>query len=173
MASNNNEAVSRRYGVWMMAAAWALLLLMAVLFFEELEQERRNPNQVLRVEGSNEQPSVRLQRNAYGHYIARGEINGAAVDFLVDTGASGVAIPQSVADRLGLRSNQGMRTETAGGVVNSYALVLDEVRLGPLVRYKVRGSIVPDMPGDEVLLGMTFLRDLELVQRNGELILRN
>lgn len=170
----NNHSETRKFGGLMMGGVWLMLIFLGVLFFTELEENRTNPNQDLTHSlDDTGRASVVLKRNAYGHYVATGKINGKEVDFLVDTGASGVAMSAQVAERLGLSSKRRYTAETAGGYVDSYALVLDSVSLGPIVRREVRGSIVPNMPSDEVLLGMTFLRDLELIQKQGVLIIRD
>lgn len=172
-SNDNNSNDTKKIGGLMMGGVWLMLMFLGVLFFMEVEKKRVNPNQNLtELLDDKGRASVILERNAYGHYVATGKINGKAVDFLVDTGASGVAMSKEIADRLGLSSKRRYTTETAGGYVDSYALILDTVSLGPIVRKGVRGSIVPDMPSDEVLLGMTFLRDLELIQKQGVLIIR-
>ena len=69
-----------------------------------------------------------------GHYIAPGTINGHAVTFLVDTGASDVNIPARVAAAIGLRRGYPSRAHTANGIITVYNTVLDEVRLHTLRR---------------------------------------
>ena len=53
-----------------------------------------------------------------------------------------------------------------------YLLSLDSVSLGNIEQFEVRASVIPAMPGEEVLLGMSFLRDLEIIQKNNTLTLR-
>ena len=106
------------------------------------------------------------------HYLATGLINGHKVEFLIDTGATHVALPASVANKLGLRKGIPSTSHTAGGVVQTWLVELDSVQLGPIRRHAVRASVVPDMPGEGVLLGMSFLRDLEMVQRGDTLVIR-
>jgi aspartyl protease family protein len=95
-----------------------------------------------------------------------------AVTFLLDTGATDVAVPATVAERLGLRGGPVVRSKTAAGTVNSYLVTLDRVSLGTIEMSDVRASILPTMEGEEILLGMTFLKRLELVQRGNTLLLR-
>ena len=115
---------------------------------------------------------VVLRQNRAGHYVASGGINGQPVTFLLDTGATSVSIPASVAGRLGLKRGAAMRAHTANGTVTTYATRLDEVRLGNISLENVRADINPHMLGDEVLLGMSFLRKLEFTQRDRELTIR-
>ena len=90
--------VSRRYGKRMIAIAWVAVLVILFLFFDEHVARLYNPNPApvshLLEDGGTR---VVLLRNRYGHYVATGSINGHAVDFLVDTGASDVNVPLKVA----------------------------------------------------------------------------
>ena len=115
---------------------------------------------------------VIVKRANNGHFAARGEINGAAVTFLFDTGSSHVSIPQAVAQRIGLERGEEVRYNTANGVAEGYLTNLDEVSVGKIAVDDVRGSINPNVDHDVVLLGMSFLGQLEFSQRNNQLILR-
>jgi aspartyl protease family protein len=94
------------------------------------------------------------------------------VTFLLDTGATDVAVPQRLAARLGLEKGHASRSRTANGVVTTWRTVLDEVGIGPVRLQDIRASILPSMAGSEVLLGMSFLKRLELVQKGESLTLR-
>jgi aspartyl protease family protein len=94
------------------------------------------------------------------------------VRFLLDTGATDVNIPAAIASRIGLSRGQAQRAMTANGTITVYRTQLDEVRLGNIALPDVRASINPHMPGDTVLLGMSFMRDLEMIQRDNTLTLR-
>ena len=116
---------------------------------------------------------VTLQRNRAGHYLAGGQINGQPVVFLLDTGATDVAVPETLANRLGLERKYRSVSRTANGNVTIWSTRLDSVNLGGILRRNVRASILPNMAGNEVLLGMSFLKHLELVQRGDALTLRD
>ena len=148
------------------------LALLTVLF-QDLLEERFNPNAKPLVQvGHDGQVEVVLERNAQGHYVAGGQINGLPVTFLVDTGATDVAIPEALADRLRLDRVGGGISQTANGPVAVWQTVLGRVRLGDIELRDVRASIVPSMAArDPVLLGMSFLRRLEFAQRDGQLVL--
>lgn len=112
---------------------------------------------------------VVLQRNRAGHYVAPGEINGVSVTFLVDTGATGVALSSAVAERVGARAGLAVRTSTARGETVSYATRLDSVSLGGMAARNVAGSIVPEMTDNTVLLGMSFLSRFQVSMGDGQL----
>ena len=115
---------------------------------------------------------VALQRNRAGHYVASGRINGEPVVFLVDTGATDVALPLDLARRLDLPLRAGGMSRTANGNVRTWSTRLDSVDLGGLTARGVRASVLPNIPGDEVLLGMSYLKRFELIQRGNTLTLR-
>ena len=111
---------------------------------------------------------VELQRAADGHYHWPGRIDGEAVDFLVDTGATGSAMPLALARRLGLPEVGQIRTQTAGGEVTG-TLVLADVTLDGGVRVqRLRMAALPGL-GERPLLGMDVLGRLHWQQRQGVL----
>ena len=153
---------------WMYYLTWVALLFLLTLFFNGIVEDRRNPNRDL-VSRSGE--AVVLKRNAGGHYVAPGRINGKPVTFLLDTGATRVSVPEALADRIGLKRGARQQSMTANGVVSVYATRLDSVQLGGIELRNVPASINPFMPEDTVLLGMSFMKHLDMVQRDGTLSL--
>ena len=159
----------------MLIFAWVGGLALLTLLFQDMLDTRFNPNAKPMVrEAADGRHEVVLDRNVKGHYVADGRINGTAVTFLLDTGATDVAVPEALADRLGLERITGGVSQTANGPVAVWQTVLGEVQLGAIVLRDVRASIVPSMGArDPVLLGMSFLRQLEFTQRDGQLTLRH
>ena len=158
----------------MLLLAWVFALGFVTYLFQGMLDRFYNPNQQfessLNSDGSKE---VRLLRNRQGHYVATGKINGQTVTFLLDTGATHVAIPDRLARELGLSRLQQARSRTAAGVVPVWRTRLQSVQLGPIQMGDVAATIVPSMPDQvEVLLGMSFLQHLELLQRGNVLTLR-
>ena len=93
-----------------------------------------------------------------GHFVTSGQINGKAVQLMVDTGATSVAISRSEAERIGIDWKNGQRgvSQTAGGVVPTYGVQLTSVRIGDVEVFGVNAMILPvEMPF--VLLGNSFL----------------
>lgn len=162
-----------RIGLAMLIGAWIAALALLALLFDGLveRQENPNPDPIART-GQDGIPHVVLRRNRAGHYVATGSINGVNVRFLVDTGATNVALPLDLARRLELPLAPGMESVTANGTVRTWATRLDRVELGGIVARAVRASVLPNIPGEEVLLGMSYLKHLELIQRDGTLTLR-
>ena len=119
--------------------------------------------------GADGAPEIVVRRDRHGRYVAPGTVNGVEVEFLLDTGASGVALPHALALRLGLVDGPPVEIITASDVVPGYLVTLDEVSVGPLTLERVRGSVSKRAIHDEVLLGMAFLRHFELSQDGGGL----
>ncbi len=168
----NNETpnTSHNLGRTMVWIAWLLVLGLLTLFFNNVLDKQRNPNQQLGAVDTGAAIEVTLQRNHYGHYVATGAINDQPVEFMVDTGATTVSIPADLAQQLGLQRGAAMSTSTANGVITTYATVLPVVSLGAIRVHDVRAHINPY--GEDVLLGMSFLKNLEFTQRGDTLILR-
>jgi aspartyl protease family protein len=95
-------------------------------------------------------------------------INGVSVNMMVDTGASLIALPAADATRIGLNYKAGRmgRANTAGGVVNTYLIKLDTIKIGDIELHQVDASVIEaglTMP----LLGMSFLNRMEM-RREGD-----
>ena len=159
-------------GTGMMVLAWLVFLVLVGFYFQEFLEKRRNPNQQLETRQMGNAHEVVLQRNRAGHYVTSGEINGQPVVFMLDTGATGVAIPSRVATRLDLPLGQRFATQTANGIGTGYATRLDSVRVGDIELRDVSAGITPGLETREVLLGMSFLKHIEFTQRGDKLILR-
>jgi len=174
MSQNGQADKIRGTARTMVILAWVSGLLFATWLFQQILDDRYNPNANLDMHISAEGVrEVVLQRNVQGHYVADGAINGRVVTFLLDTGATDVALPEGLAQRLGLPRLQRAISQTANGAVPVWRTRLERVQLGSIELRNVRATIVPSLGDDAaVLLGMSFLKHLEMVQRDGTLTLR-
>lgn len=162
-----------RLGKAMLFAAWVVGIALLAMLFQNYLSHKRNPNQDLAFEvGPSGTQQIVLQQNRAGHYVATGTINGEEVVFLLDTGATTVSMPLHLARRLDLPMRPGGRSKTANGMVQTWTTRLDSVSLGGLTARNLRATVLPNFPGDQVLLGMDFLRRFELIQRNDQLTIR-
>lgn len=167
-----SQPAGRRAGRIMLVLAWGAGLFLATQFFSDWEQSRFNPNRepVSVIQG--EQIEVHLDSNPQGHFVADGRINGETVTFLLDTGATDVAVPAKVGDRLGLPRGAPVMLQTANGQTTGYRTVLDSLALGDIRLHGVRAIVAPGFGGEQILLGMSALKQLEFTQRAGTLVLR-
>ena len=111
---------------------------------------------------------VEIRRGPDGHYHWPGQVNGRAVDFLIDTGATGTAIPQALADELGLRAIDTVRSSTAGGDVVGQVVRADVSLQGGVNVQRLRVVALPGLGGNP-LLGMDVLGKLRWQQRDAVL----
>jgi len=117
--------------------------------------------------------SVTIAADGNGHFMAEGQVNGAHVRFLVDTGATLVTLSASEAKRLGIDYRRGQQavSQTANGRVLVYRVRLDSVTVGGMTIRDV-DAVVNDAPGMEVsLLGMSFLNRTEMRREGANLTL--
>ena len=157
-------------GKIMLAIAWVLIMGGVYWFFNGWEAREANPNPARAL--NQQQGELTLERNRAGHYVAEGEINGKRVTFLLDTGATWVAVPLALGRELGLRRGAAVTLQTANGAATGYQTRLDRVRLGPLELTDVGAVMADGLDADVVLLGMSFLKRVEFTQRGDQLILR-
>jgi aspartyl protease family protein len=127
----------------------------------------------VRVGGSGTGQRVVLKADARGHFVSSGQINGRIMQYMVDTGASTIAIGRPDAERMGLKfeeQGQSVRMNTANGVAQGWRLRLDSVRVGDV---ELRGvdAIVTPQPMPYVLLGNSFLREFEMSRNGDEMML--
>ena len=152
---------------------WGLFLLLGYWFFESQLNKQYNPNQDPSSYRAGEQSVLVLKRNRMGHYVTSGQINGYPVTFLLDTGATDVAVPKQVADAIGLPYGAQIRVGTANGQATAYRTEIRNLNIGELKFTEVRASILPGMNGDEILLGMSALKRVEFSQRGDQLTLKH
>ena len=123
-------------------------------------------------------PSVRsisIPRDGRGHFQAEGRIDGQRIDFMVDTGASVVALNEKSAARFGFRPSRGdynATVSTANGTIKGARTRLAMIELGGLVVRDVDAMVLPDEALSENLLGLSFLSKLKRFEyANGRLVL--
>jgi aspartyl protease family protein len=113
-------------------------------------------------------PSVTLPADSRGQFYADGQVNGAHVRFMVDTGATTILLPAGDAARLGIdyRHGQQGHIQTANGSATAYRVVLDSVTVGDIIAYNVDAVVAEAQGLDVALLGMSFLNRTEM-RRDG------
>jgi aspartyl protease family protein len=115
-----------------------------------------------------ERPTVSLTADARGHFAAAGSINGYPMSFMVDTGATTIAINAAEARRIGLdyKSGQAVGVSTAAGVVPAWRVTFNTVKVGGIMLNQVEGMVV-EAGLNVPLLGMSFLNRMEM-RRDGQ-----
>jgi aspartyl protease family protein len=144
------------------ATVW--LLLGALLFLGVQAWQRQQQALQFSAAGG----VIEIRRGSDGHYHWPGSINGVAVDFLVDTGATGTAIPARLAERLDLETLGQVRSQTAGGVVSGRVVRADVALEGGVQARNLRVVALEGLQ-DRPLLGMDVLGRLQWRQADGVL----
>ena len=113
-----------------------------------------------------------LTADPSGHFLPQGQINGKSVQFLLDTGATTVAMGAADAKRINLKYEHGqkVRMNTANGTSTGYLIRLDSVKVGDVVAYDVEAVVSPQ-PMPFVLLGNSFLNRFQMQKTNDQLTL--
>ena len=99
--------------------------------------------------------------------MTSGLINNQPVVFLLDTGATNVSVPGHLASRLGLQSGAPQRMSTANGSRIVYQSTIDSLNIGNINLYNVAANLNDGMQGEHILLGMSALKQLNFVQKDG------
>ncbi|MES2919502.1 MAG: TIGR02281 family clan AA aspartic protease [Pseudomonadota bacterium] len=119
-----------------------------------------------------ERPSVEVVLDGQGQFITSGMINGRVVQLLVDTGANSVSMTADDARRLGIDyrvDGEPARSFTAGGVVRAWVVRLKSVQVGPIVVTNVIATVREAPTHSPILLGMSFLSQVDLRQERNRL----
>ena len=143
------------------ATVWLLLGLLMLLGVQAWQSQQRQTQFVIVGQ------TLEIRRSSDGHYHWPGRIAGRKVDFLIDTGATGTAIPAALARELGLPSVGAMQSNTAGGVVSGHIVVGDLELNGGVRAERLRMAALPNLTSP--LLGMDVLGRLRWQQEDGVL----
>ncbi|MCU7935732.1 MAG: retroviral-like aspartic protease family protein [Candidatus Thiodiazotropha sp. (ex Dulcina madagascariensis)] len=120
-----------------------------------------------------ERLTAKVWRNQAGAYTTVGTINGLTVNFLVDTGATAVAMHASQAKRLGISyrlEGKPIYVNTANGTTSAYEVTLERVQVGDITLRQIRGFVIDGIGPNRVLLGMSFLNRVKMEDK-GEVLL--
>lgn len=116
--------------------------------------------------------SIEIAMNGHGQFITNGMVNGRVVEFLVDTGANSVSMTAEDARLLGIDYRvigERSRSATAGGIVTAWVVTLKSVQVGPIVVKNVVATVREAPRHSPILLGMTFLSQVDLRQERNRL----
>lgn len=156
MSSNGNSVI------------WFILIVLIIYLGYHFTPYQVPESRIL----SNAGTEVSVRADPSGHFIFHGHINGQRVNFLYDTGATLISIPEEIANKLGLQRGARAEFNTANGKSIGYLTVLREVKVGDITMKNVQGSISTGFKGNKILLGMSFLNNVESTRYKGQLTLR-
>jgi aspartyl protease family protein len=169
----SNSEPDNKIGKWMLILAWVAGIGLLTVIFDYQLAKQFNPNQQPSSTTSPSGIEVRLKQNKMGHYVTGGSINGQPVVFLLDTGATDVSIPYHMAEQLNLSVGPSHRVRTANGTIKVAETTLSRLDIGDISLFDVDANLNPGMRDNEILLGMSALKQLEFSQKGEWLILRS
>jgi len=108
-----------------------------------------------------------IKQSGNGHYFLDGTINGKPLTFVVDTGASSVALPRKVAMSAQIYCRDKILVQTANGSASACTAIIPQLRFGPFLIRDAPATISPNL--DQPLLGMSVLQQFRIEQGNGEM----
>jgi aspartyl protease family protein len=116
---------------------------------------------------------VSIPADDLGQYRIRGAINNHYVDFLIDTGASVVAMSSVQADSLGIDYRRGQKgsVQTAQGNAESYFMALEKITVAGITAHNVQAAIITGRFPVDILLGMSFLKQVSIREQSGVMTL--
>jgi aspartyl protease family protein len=173
MADPPGDPVHRtvRRGAWGITAFWLLLLGLLFLGFDHMEKRRTAGYQAHEGGGG----ELVIPRRPDGHFYVEGRVNGHAVSFLVDTGATSVTVSEALAQRAGLEGGQPVTFQTANGTLPGRLVRQVPVQAGHLALPGVTVAVgMAGKPPEVALLGQNFLSryDIQILQNEMRLVPR-
>ncbi len=148
----------------MFIIAWLIVFVLMFLFFKYYTSEKSS-YQI-------NQGVVTIKPDDRGHYFIKGSINNYPVEFLIDTGASLVAVPEKLATQLKLQGRYMVTLKTASGEVTGSLTRINQLTFANFNLNDVRAVIVPGASEDTILLGMNVLSKFNLSQQNKQLVIK-
>ena len=167
--SSAAEQGASKTGRWMAWFAAIGLLAGLTAWFQATQREAGGMTERTDASG---RAMIVLNQDRSGHYLAEGAINGQPVIFLVDSGATDVALSEKMARQFGVDFGPEVMVMTAAGPVQAWRTRLDSVSVGSITLNNVRATITR-AGMSEVLLGMSFLKHFSLRQQGEELIIES
>lgn len=150
----------------MFLAVWLIFFGLMFLFFYYYNKTDQGNYQI-------SAGKVTITPDKYGHYYIDGYINNSPVKFMLDTGATWVAVPANVATQINLKGHYPVTVKTAAGEVTGSLTRLDTLAFADFKFQNIKAVIVPADDENIVLLGMNILSKFDLSQKGKQLILRN
>lgn len=121
-----------------------------------------------------EKSELRIASGRGGHYFINGKINGLPVNFMVDTGATSIAMNYLEAERLGIdyRAGEPISVSTANGIAKAFVVTLGRVSVGDIELHQVEAAVSTSSSPEIILLGNSFLGRLDMAIAEGVLVLK-
>ena len=173
MGERNAKRSTKRIRTSMIVLTWVVAFVLLVYFFTYILKRQQNPNMhPVSMTTAKGVKQVTLKANNYHSFYVDGLINKHPVTFLLDTGATNVAIPSQLNTRLGLPQGAQVTVQTASGQALAYQTRIRTIMIGNIKLMNIKATLNPAFKANYVLLGMNALKQLEFIHKGNTLILR-
>lgn len=153
-------------GKVMFIIAWVFAFGLLIIFFSTFGTHKGEAHY------SASRQTLTLTPDSQGHYWIEGQLNEVDVRFMVDTGATYVAIPKNLAANMGLRGRYPITINTAAGAVSGELARVQKIRFGNFLFTNIKVVIMPEVQSNTVLLGMNVLSQFSITQKDNQLIIK-
>ena len=164
---NNIGSSSRRLGGIFLIIGWLIFLGLAGFLIQESVYRTKKPTINETYAGT----QITIYRDLDSHFRIEGSINGVPVTFLIDTGATSIAVSEQIARRANLTRLSEINTETANGNAISYFTTITTLQFNKIELHNLSAIIVPGMDSGVALLGMNVLKQFTIKQTPETLII--
>lgn len=165
--NNNNQSNANRLGGVFLTIGWVIGIALVSLLIHLAFYAPKPPS----ITEIHDGLKITIERSHDAHFRIPGRINGIEVVFLVDTGATTIAVSEGVARAAQLPVLNTVITQTAGGQSTGYFTSIENIEIGDAQFEDFSAIIIPDMVGVDVLLGMNFLKNFSIKQEQQHMTL--
>lgn len=162
----SDEQQYARTGRFMFIISWLIFFALLFLFFIYYQKDNENNYQI-------SMGKVDIAADQQGHYRIKGFINEHPVQFMIDTGATIVALPEKLAEQMQLQGRYPIQISTANGEVTGSLTRLKLLSFADFTLHDVKAVIIPGSDDEVVLLGMNVLSQFNWLQEGKHLIIEN
>lgn len=165
--ANSNQDLPKKLGLYMLILGWILIITLVWILYSKVLFAPKS-TEIYMLNGTS---YIKLYPERDGHYRISASINQTKVNFLIDTGATNLAIPLNLAKKLNLTLGKETRVITASGRSKAYLTNIDKLKIENVILSNVRALIIEDMRGETALLGMNVLNQFKMEQTKDYLLL--
>jgi len=167
LGNNNIGSNNSLLGAVFLVVGWLIFLGLVAFLIQESIYKTKTQTLSQSYAGT----KITLYRDQDSHFRIKGSINGIAVTFLIDTGATSIAVSENIAQAAKLKKLSTINTETASGTSMGYFTTIDKLNIDNIELDHLSAIIVPSMEDDLALLGMNALKNFSIQQEQETMII--
>ena len=165
--TRTKSSSTKKIGIAMLLISWILGIVLIWILYQKIVFTSK-PFEIITTE---KYTKIKIYPDLDEHFKIDALVNNNKVIFLIDTGASYVAISDSLANKFKLKKLNTIMVNTASGETIAYKTIIDSLVIGPVTFKNVAATIMPHMHADYALLGMNVLKHFKIEQTKNHLIL--